>query len=121
MRNPTRRYGNPTEMAYYAMSYGPGRIGVKALAKTLRRSERSVKDWLTGAKRVPWWVPEIMRLKELEHWDKVYQMTGRRLAPRLGSVAGTGEVIDAGLRFRPLEQLPVAEMAASDEMMKRYK
>jgi hypothetical protein len=40
-------------MAYYAMG-----ISVLDLARRLRRDPRTVHDWLTGATRVPWWVPD---------------------------------------------------------------
>ena len=95
MRYPNRRYGNPTAMAHYAMWYGD----IKSLAKALKRSERSVKDWLACRAKVPWWVPEIMRLQQMEHNNMVYQMTGRQVAARLGEVVG-GQVIDAGARFK---------------------
>ena len=96
MRYPNKRYGNPTAMAYYAMWYG----NVENLAKALKRSERTVRDWLSGAAKVPWWVPEIMRLQKLEHDNTVRQITGRQIGARLG-VVEAGAVIDAGLRFRP--------------------
>jgi hypothetical protein len=97
MRYPNRRYGNPTEMNHYALWYG----SPAELAKALKRSERSVRDWLSGKQRVPWWVPELMRLKKMEHDNMVYQMTGRQLGARLGLASATGEIVDAGARFRP--------------------
>ncbi len=100
MRFPNLRYGNPAELRHYALSFGT----TAQLARTLRRSERSVKDWLSGAARVPWWVPEILRLKKLEHDQMVFQMTGRRVLARLG-VVEAGEVVDAGHRFRAEDPL----------------
>lgn len=61
MRDPNLRYGNATKSAYYAM----GRP-LPDLARSLRRDERTVRDWLSGCSRVPWWVPEILRLRRLE-------------------------------------------------------
>lgn len=85
MRYPNLRYGNPTEFAYYAM----GRP-LKDLAKSLRRDERTVRDWLSGRARVPWWVPEIMRLRRMELELRQRQMFGHlesvRNAKRLGVV-----------------------------------
>lgn len=95
MRYPNLRYGNPQAFQHYAMSFGT----TSQVARTLRRSEKSVKNWLTGKARVPWWVPEILRLKKLEHDQMVFQMTGMRTLARLG-VVEDGEVIDAGHRFR---------------------
>ncbi|KVD19197.1 hypothetical protein WI80_33425 [Burkholderia ubonensis] len=39
---------------------------VADVARELRRTERSVSDWLSGRQRVPWWVPEILRLRAVE-------------------------------------------------------
>lgn len=85
MRFPNLRYGNPTEFAYYAM----GRTHAE-LARVLRRDERTIRDWLSGRARVPWWVPEIMRLQRLELQQRQYQMFGHieaeRRATKLGIV-----------------------------------
>lgn len=61
MRYPNLRYGNPTELAYYAIAWP-----LLDLARMRRRDERTVRDWIKGRTRVPWWVPEILRLKRLE-------------------------------------------------------
>jgi hypothetical protein len=115
MRYPNLRYGNPTAMAHYAMWYGT----TANLAKALRRSERSVKDWLSGKSRVPWWVPEIMRLQKMEHDSMVYRMTGRQVSARLGLVeSATATIVDAGTRFKPLpEPIPVDERIDLDAML----
>ncbi|MGQ7934676.1 hypothetical protein [Paraburkholderia sp. D1E] len=94
MKYPNLRYGNPREMAYYAQ----GR-SLKELARELRRSERSVRDWLTGRERVPWWVPELLRLRDMEHDLRLRQMNIGRLAPSLGVV---GEPPSNVSRLRPL-------------------
>ncbi|MEJ7806893.1 MAG: hypothetical protein WKG03_13355 [Telluria sp.] len=103
-------------MQHYAIWYGD----TKALAKALRRSERSVEDWLAGRTKVPWWVPEIMRMQQAEHAAMIYQMTSRRMGARLGVVAG-GTVIDAGSRFlAPLfpDAAPDTPRAVFDEAVK---
>ncbi len=69
MRYPNRRYGNPTELAYYAMEFP-----LVDLARLLRRDERTVRDWLSSRAKVPWWVPEILRLKRLERVVIMRQM-----------------------------------------------
>lgn len=96
-------------MAHYALWYG----STAELAKALRRSERSVNDWLTGRAKVPWWVPEIMRLQQLEHANMVRQMTGRETLARLGIVQA-GQVVDAGQRFRAVRVcVPVDQVTYS--------
>lgn len=82
MRYPNQRYGNPTEFRYYAMG-----VPLAVLARRLRRDERTVRDWLSGRTRVPWWVPEILRLKHLESDLRHRQMGMGALPARLGVVS----------------------------------
>lgn len=81
MRYPNLRYGNPTEFAYYAMG-----VPLADLARRLRRDERTVRDWLSGRTRVPWWVPELLRLKRMESDLRHRQMGMGALPARLGVV-----------------------------------
>jgi hypothetical protein len=93
VRYPNLRYGNPTEFAYYAVG-----VPLPDLARRLRRDERTVKDWLTGRARVPWWVPEIMRLKRLEadlrHRQMFWCVPDKKPVTRLGVVNESGAVVD---------------------------
>ena len=68
MRYPNLRYGNPTELNYYALG-----MPLAVLARRLRRDERTVKDWLAGKTRVPWWVPEVLRLQQMESREMMRQ------------------------------------------------
>ncbi|WP_124524414.1 hypothetical protein [Burkholderia sp. Bp8989] len=70
MRYPNLRYGKPAELQHYAA----GRT-LAQLARELRRSERCVRDWLAGRERLPFWVPELLRLRQFEHWQRVREMT----------------------------------------------
>lgn len=117
MRYPNLRYGNPTAMQHYALRYPDTRT----LAKALKRSERSVKDWLAGKVKVPWWVPEIMRLQQMEHDAMVYRMTGQKVFARLGIAGPAGEVVDAGARFVP-KPAPLVDPAAvtAEELQLRH-
>jgi hypothetical protein len=103
VRYPNLRYGNPTEMAYYAMG-----VPLPILARRLRRDERTVRDWLNARTRVPWWVPEILRLQHIEADLRHRQMGMGALAPRLGIVSADVVALptpdskkpqDAGLRL----------------------
>lgn len=71
MRYPNIRYGNPAALDYYAMG-----IPLDILARRLRRDERTVRDWLKGNAKIPWWVPEILRLQNMEAADIHRQMCG---------------------------------------------
>jgi hypothetical protein len=97
VRYPNLRYGNPTEFAFYAVG-----VPLPDLARRLRRDERTVRDWLTGRTRVPWWVPEIMRLKRLEadlrHRQMFWCVPHKKPITRLGVVNEAGAVVDPAPR-----------------------
>ncbi len=90
MKYPNLRYGDPAALAFYTQFY-PEKERVRMLARQLRRSERSVRDWLSGAKKMPWWVPEIIRLQRMEHVEMMRQMGMQPVRQRLGVM--TGKVI----------------------------
>lgn len=81
MRYPNLRYGNPSEFAYHVQGLHPAIV-----AKMLRLSERSVRNWLSGRAKLPWWVPEIMRLMRLEADLRQQQMNMGPVRARLGLV-----------------------------------
>lgn len=99
MRYPNLRYGNPEGIKFYAQG-----MTVKELAKRLRRSERSVKDWLSGAKKVPWWVPEILRLQHQAHCEMMRQMGMAPVMKQLGLV--TADVLVFPALKTSLEESP---------------
>jgi hypothetical protein len=96
VRYPNLRYGNPTEFTYYAMG-----VPLADLARRLRRDERTVRDWLSGRARVPWWVPEIMRLKRLEadlrHRQMFWAVPNKPPLTRLAVVAEDGTLVEPPL------------------------
>ena len=79
VRFPNLRYGNPEEFRFYAQG-----LSLKELSRRLRRDERTIRDYLSGTKRVPWWVPEVMRLQHMEHAERMRQMGMRPVMRRLG-------------------------------------
>jgi hypothetical protein len=74
MKYQNLRYGNPAELEHQARG-----IPLKVLAKMLRRSERSVRDWMAGEKKMPWWVPEVLRLRNIE-WEDYRRLAGMKPA-----------------------------------------
>jgi transcriptional regulator with XRE-family HTH domain len=84
MRYPNLRYGSPDEMRFHAQG-----LTVKKLAKRLRRSERSVNEWLSGSRKVPWWIPEILRLQHIAHCEMMHQMRMTPVRKQLGIVSGS--------------------------------
>ena len=87
MRYPNSRYGNPEELKYYSQG-----MSIRELARQLKRSEKSVKQWLSFEKKVPYWVPELLRLRHMEADLRMRQMGFGEQRLRLGIV--NGAVID---------------------------
>lgn len=106
MRYPNLRYGNPTEFAHYAMG-----IPLADLARMLRRDQRTVRDWLTTKQRVPWWVPELMRLRQIEADLRHRQMFWASLPPKMGVVKGA--VIELAT-VRPKKKPQITELRLDD-------
>jgi hypothetical protein len=75
-------------MAHYAMAYSD----VRTLARSLRRDERTVKDWLSAKKKVPFWVPELLRLRHMEACELNRQM--RVYGPKAVLGVVRGDVIE---------------------------
>lgn len=87
MRYPNTRYGNPTELRYYTQG-----LSAKEIARQLKRSEKSVTEWLNGNRKIPFWVPELLRLRHMEADLRMRQMGFGEQKRRLGIV--NGAVID---------------------------
>lgn len=83
MKMPNTRYGDREAFVFYAGGRAPSE-----LARTLRRSERSIRDWLSGRARIPWWIPELLRLRDMERREALRQMGIAKLPRKLGIVSG---------------------------------
>ena len=79
LKYPNLRYGNPNDLRFYMQ----GRT-VRDIAKRLRRSERTVRNYLDYSEKMPWWVPEILRLSAMEAEYRAYQMNMRPVMVRMG-------------------------------------
>lgn len=106
MRFPNLRYGKPAEFAHYAMG-----IPLSDLARILRRDERTIRDWLSAKQRLPWWVPEYMRLRHMEQAEIRRQMNMAALPSRLGIVRG--EVIELAVH-RPKKEPQITDLRLDD-------
>jgi hypothetical protein len=89
MKYPNVRYGNPNEFRHYAQG-----MPLKDLAKRLRRSERCIMNWMKERERIPYWVPELLRLQDMEHGEMMRQMGIYKLPARLGTVTETGIIYE---------------------------
>ncbi|WP_061789623.1 helix-turn-helix domain-containing protein [Herbaspirillum rubrisubalbicans] len=87
MRYPNIRYGHQGELEFWMQGHS-----VKEIAKRLKRSERSVHDWLHGKRKIPWWVPEILRLQHYEYQDRLRQMGFK--APKTKLAIATADILE---------------------------
>jgi hypothetical protein len=78
---------------------------------SLKDLARTVRDWLSAKQRVPWWVPEYMRRRQMEQADIRRQMNMTALGPRLGVVPG--DVIELATR-RPKKEPQVTGLRLDD-------
>lgn len=84
MRFPTTRYGNPEALKQYTLG-----MQTEAICKRLKRSKKTVLAWRNGDRKMPWWVPELLRLQNLER-NLILKQMG--MSPPLGIVKG--QIID---------------------------
>ena len=106
MRYPNSRYGNPIEFQYYAQGQPDSEI-----AKRLKRDKRTVQRWLNGKQKMPWWIPEILRLQRLEYDLWMHQTGLGRLRPKLG--IASADVLTF-TDFRPPPALPATVITKAD-------
>lgn len=88
MRYPNLRYGNPTEFEYYSLG-----IPTKDLARQLLESEETITAWRNGEKKIPWYIPEILRLRRFEHYERMRQMNITVQRRRFGLVGAGGDLV----------------------------
>ncbi|MBF8178760.1 terminase gpP N-terminus-related DNA-binding protein [Herminiimonas contaminans] len=81
MRYSNTRYGNPTELQYYTQG-----VSTKEIARQLKRSEKTVVQWLNGSRKIPFWAPELLRLRRMELDLRMRQMGFGRQKLKLGIV-----------------------------------
>lgn len=87
MRFKNQRYGDPEHLRYYASGWK-----LDALAKHLKRDEKTIKRWLSGEQKMPWWVPELLRLERYEKYHQLRYMGVNAPLAKLGIV--NGKVLD---------------------------
>lgn len=91
MKYPNLRYGNPNELRYYITG-----ISVKEMAKRLKHSERSINNYLSQKTKIPWWIPEILRLQRMEAIERTRQMNMTPIIKRYN--LKTAKIINFRLR-----------------------
>ena len=85
MKYPNTRYGHVEELEFWMQGES-----VRRIARRLKRSEKTVQYWLTGKNRIPWWVPEILRLQHYEYQDRLRQMGFKPPKTKLAIAAAGG-------------------------------
>lgn len=87
MRFPNQRYGDPEHLKYYTQGWT-----LKTISKHLKRDEKTIQRWLSGKQKMPWWVPEFLRLERYEKYHQLQQMRVNPTLAKLGIVRG--QVLD---------------------------
>ncbi|MES2069852.1 MAG: hypothetical protein V4488_05855 [Pseudomonadota bacterium] len=122
MKFPNVRYGNPEHLKHYAAGWP-----LKTLAKHLRRDERTIRRWLSGASKVTWWVPELLRLERYEKYHQMQQMNMNPALAKIGLVRGQvlefPDIHDMRARAAQREQTSAAANIKkhNDRLLIRYK
>ncbi|MBN9461588.1 MAG: hypothetical protein J0H00_10220 [Burkholderiales bacterium] len=75
-----RNCGNPEQAAAYCNG-----VPIEIIARRLRRHPRTVRDWLTGRRKMPWWVPELLQLQHEAAVRSLREMGIPHGAPPRGS------------------------------------
>jgi len=68
-----RKWGHLAELHAYATSPDEG------LARYLRVTPKTLRAWRSGERPVPWWVPELLRLRQWEKDDYMRRMGYQRI------------------------------------------
>jgi hypothetical protein len=116
MKYPNLRYGNPLELEYYV-----GIFGIKIVAKRIRRTERSVRNWIAQRQKMPFWVTELLRLQDIEQREMLNQMNIRTLKTTLGIVVNAGKVVEFKKTSTPQQLEPQAIRSKITILEDRYK
>ena len=74
LKNASNRWGNANEFRYYCRG-----LPTRTIATIVRRTERTVRDWISGNRPTPAWAVELVRLRELERQHVLQQITGRQI------------------------------------------
>ena len=70
LKNASNRWGNANEFRYYCRG-----LPTRTIARMVRRTERTVRDWIKGHRPTPAWAVELVKLRELERKDVLRQIT----------------------------------------------
>ena len=102
MNYPNQRYGNPESLRHWMLHFG----GITGTARYLKRTPRPLSNWLNYRERLPWWVPEILRLKAFEHAERMRQMgITRTMRPAVGFIILAAQHAANDDLFTPIIQL----------------
>jgi hypothetical protein len=72
LKNLYNRWGNANEFRYYCRG-----LPTRTIARMVRRTERTVRDWIKGHRPTPAWAVELVRLRELERHELLRQLAGK--------------------------------------------
>ncbi|WP_175537203.1 hypothetical protein [Ralstonia sp. NFACC01] len=107
MKSHDHKWGHLGELELYA--HAPEVM----LARTLRVTVKTLRAWRSGSSPVPWWVPELLRLRAWQRDADMRAMGYRRLG-----IAGTATVYTLPARPRYVPASPTLSLIDQPEQMR---
>lgn len=104
MKSHDHKWGHLGELELYA--HAPEDM----LARTLRVTVKTLRAWRSGSSPVPWWVPELLRLRAWQRDADMRAMGYRRLG-----IAGTATVYTLPARPRYVPVAPTLSLIDQPE------
>jgi hypothetical protein len=85
MKSKTKRWARPIE---FEQRQPPG-YPSEQLARILKRTPRTVRDWQLGNRPIPAWAPELLRLRHVEGQQTARQLEIMKLSAQRQKIAPT--------------------------------
>ncbi|WP_431068101.1 hypothetical protein [Ralstonia holmesii] len=83
------------------------------LARTLRITVKTLRAWRSGSSPVPWWVPELLRLRAWQRDADMRSMGYRRLG-----IAGSATVYTLPARRHSVAAAPTLSLIDQPEQLR---
>ncbi|WP_343549433.1 hypothetical protein [Ralstonia sp.] len=110
MKAHDRKWGHVEEFELYAHAPDP------ALARALRVTPATLRAWRSGRRPIPWWVPELLRLRAWQRDADMRAMGYRRMG--IVKSGSTAAVYTLPTRLQPASVAPTLTLIDQPEQMR---
>lgn len=93
-------------MAYYTQG-----LSIAEISRQLMRDESTVRRWLGGRCKIPYWVPELLRLRHELATVRAYEMAGSVLREQLEQRLKRSDVVTSRKDLEVTAPLPTPKAA----------